>query len=239
MCSFHITFGFKEASCGVRAGMHKIRDGTTKESPFESSRSEDDKGSKSKNAETREPAENTRPKAAQTKHPRLLSGILLSQGILVIRINIAAACKGRSRVRGSDSSRSLEERTRPVASVGARKRKSRALASFRGKDEGHDVLFPRSGPVARCTSLDTAKAVTYIEIQINSSPSATSAQPSMPIAKLDPALAKVSLEQCTFHFGSVEDPSDRSTLRYRPAIMSDRPQALRGNDTHFLASADL
>lgn len=30
----HITFGFKEASRGVRAGMHEIRDGTTKESPF-------------------------------------------------------------------------------------------------------------------------------------------------------------------------------------------------------------
>lgn len=29
-----ITFGFKEASRGVRAGMHEIRDGTTKESPF-------------------------------------------------------------------------------------------------------------------------------------------------------------------------------------------------------------
>lgn len=28
------------------AGMYKIRDGTTKESPFESSRSEDDEGSK-------------------------------------------------------------------------------------------------------------------------------------------------------------------------------------------------
>lgn len=40
-CSFvfsrrplRITFGFKEASRGVRVGMHEIRDGTTKESPF-------------------------------------------------------------------------------------------------------------------------------------------------------------------------------------------------------------
>lgn len=47
MSVFCITFGFKETSYGVHVGMYKIHDGTTQESPFESSRSEDDEeGSK-------------------------------------------------------------------------------------------------------------------------------------------------------------------------------------------------